>query len=250
MNTLKSLFVLLGFIYHTYSYSTVPCKKICILNNRKCVTSGGYDVYKTVVNGVKGLNAPLDPLHIEKIEGVLENVKYKLTNITLKGLKGCTVTKLKLNVTSTKYGQYLHCPKLISHFRFEAQGNTKKPVLRGKGTATVAAYNYDILNYGLYSVFVNDDHRPHFFIVTQHSKTNLKGKLEFAITNAHLIDTNKVNETVKYMNDRWRGTEKFLHAPIVQKAMTILVYSIDKYSHKRTMGELLPEKKHQHYEKF
>ncbi|CAB3257473.1 unnamed protein product [Arctia plantaginis] len=217
-------------------------KKVCILDNVNCVTSGGFDVYKAVVNGVQGLIAPLDPLHIEKIEGVLENVKYKLTNITMEGLKNCTVTKLTLNATANKYDQYLHCPKLVSHFYFEARENTHKPVLRGKGTATIAAYDYDILNYGLYSVFVNEDHRPHFFIITQDSKTNLKGKLAFGITNANLINTNKVNETVKYMNDRWRQTENFLHKPIVKRAMKILFNKIDIYIRKYTMGEVLPDK--------
>ncbi|CAB3246728.1 unnamed protein product [Arctia plantaginis] len=241
MNTLKSLIVLLGFIYHTYSAE--PCKKICILSDPKCVTKGGYVVYKTVVHGVKDLMIePLDPLHIKSIDGTLENVKYKLTNITLKGLKDCTVTKLTLNATSNKYGQYLNCPKLVSRFCFEAQENTKKPVLSGKGTATVAAYNYDILNYGLYSVFVNEDHRPHFFVITQDSKTNLKGKLEFAITNTHVTSTNKVNETVKYMNHNWRRTEKFLHKPIVKRAMKILISKIDVYIRKFTMGEVLPER--------
>lgn len=59
-----------------------------------CVTKGGLNVFKTVVNGVKGLIEPLDPLYIESIEGEMENVKYKLTNITMRGLKHCTVTKL------------------------------------------------------------------------------------------------------------------------------------------------------------
>lgn len=58
------------------------------------MTKGGFNVFKTVVNGVEGLIEPLDPLHIESIEGEMENVKYKLNNITMRGLKSCTVTKL------------------------------------------------------------------------------------------------------------------------------------------------------------
>lgn len=59
-----------------------------------CVTEGGFNVFKNVVNGVEGLIEPLDPLSIDKIEGEMEDVKYKLTNITMRGLKNCTVTKL------------------------------------------------------------------------------------------------------------------------------------------------------------
>lgn len=51
----------------------------------------------------------------------------------------------RLNVTTNEYHQFLHCPKLVSCFNFEAQQNTDKPVLRGKGTAKVVACEYLLL---------------------------------------------------------------------------------------------------------
>lgn len=60
-----------------------------------------------------------------------------------------------------------------------------------KLNSTFIADDYYIVNYGVYSVFVNDDHRPHFFIVTQDSKSKPRGKLIFGITNATVIDTNE-----------------------------------------------------------
>lgn len=50
-------------------------------------------MYKNVVNGVKDLIKPLDPLCIEEIVGKMGPTKYKLTNITMCGLKNCEVTK-------------------------------------------------------------------------------------------------------------------------------------------------------------
>lgn len=82
---------LLAFIH----MSCVLGKKICVLEDLDCVTRGGFDIYKNVVRGVKGLLKPIDPLNINEIDRDTHSMKYKLTNITLKGLKSCTVTKLK-----------------------------------------------------------------------------------------------------------------------------------------------------------
>lgn len=49
-----------------------------------------------------------------------------------------------------------------------------------------------------------------------------------------------VNETDKYMNDRWQQTEKLLHRPIVKRAMQILIHNTDVYIRKNIMGEVLP----------
>lgn len=55
-----------------------------------CVTRGGLDIFKSV-NKVKGLIEPIDPLHTKKKLRKLKNVKHNLTDITMWGLKHCTV---------------------------------------------------------------------------------------------------------------------------------------------------------------
>lgn len=49
-----------------------------------------------------------------------------------------------------------------------------------------------------------------------------------------------VNETDKYMNDRWQQTENFLHKPIAKRCMQILIDYIDVYIKKKAMGDILP----------
>ncbi|CAB3246722.1 unnamed protein product [Arctia plantaginis] len=234
----KSPWLLLALISTCAAHG---CKKICVLDNLECVTRGGFDVYKNVVKGVKGLLKPIDPLYINEIDGVIESVKYKLTNITMKGLKDCTVTKLKLNVTDSTFKQYLSCPKLMSHFHFKADENSNSPALRLKYYATITAYDYDILNLGKYSVFVKaHENRPHFFILNHQTKTHIKGKLVFELSDGCVMDSRIANETETYMNQHWKETEHSLHSYIVKKAMDILINNIDIYIRAYDMGEVLP----------
>ncbi|CAB3237754.1 unnamed protein product [Arctia plantaginis] len=242
MNALNSVLLLFVLITTcTASYYTYPCKKICIFDNVTCVTRGGFNMYKNVVKGQKGLIMPLDPLHMEEIDGEMASVKFKLTNITMYGLKICAVTKATVNATEDIYKQYLYCPKLISHFHYKAQKHSDTPALHGTGEATIVAYDYNILNYGKYSVFVNKDHRPHFFVKTHDSRTRLKGKLVFEITQGCMVDNRTVKETATYMNQHWWETENKLHKPIVKRAMSILWHNTDIFVRNQTMGEIIPE---------
>lgn len=84
--------------------------------------------------------------------------------------------------------------------------------------------DYYIVNYGQYSVFVNEDHRPHFFVLTQNSKTDLKGKLEFAITKAHVTDTNQGKYlTNKHINNAIR---RFYRVQIFHSYIFISYYPL------------------------
>ncbi|CAB3246726.1 unnamed protein product [Arctia plantaginis] len=239
MKALNSLCLYLVLI--TTCAARNPCKKICIFDNVTCVTRGGFNMYKNVVHGEKGLIMPLDPLHIEEIDGETASVKFKLTKIKMCGLKNCEVTKATVNATDDIYKQYLYCPKLVSHFHFKAQELSDNPELYGTGEATIEAYDYNIVNYGKYSVFVNKDHRPHFFVKTHDSKSRLKGKLVFEITQGYIVDNLTVNQTEAYINQHSTQTEDFIQKPIVKRAMSILWKNTDIFVRKYTMGEIIPE---------
>lgn len=69
---------------------------------------------------------------------------------------------------------------------------------------------------------MNEDHRPHFFVLTQNSKTDLKGKLEFAISKAHITDTSHgKNLTNNHMNN---AIQRFYTVQIVHSHNFISYY--------------------------
>lgn len=71
-------------------------KLSCGLNVTDCLTKGAQNVYKSLVVGVKDLNIePIDPLHLDKADAEFPGLKYQVTNVTMTGLRDCTVELFK-----------------------------------------------------------------------------------------------------------------------------------------------------------
>lgn len=69
-------------------------KNICDFLDVECLTKAANRIFSTLTGGIEGISESTDPMYQELIEGQIESVQYKMTNITFKGMGNCKVTRL------------------------------------------------------------------------------------------------------------------------------------------------------------
>ncbi|CAB3246714.1 unnamed protein product [Arctia plantaginis] len=223
---------------------TVHSKLTCSHNVTECMTKAAQNVYNSLVAGVKDLTEPIDPLHLDKIDADLPGFKYQVTNVTMNGLRDCTVELFKSDEISFNFELDLHCPNLVFTYHYKAKGVILTSVeFDGQGFANVAVDDYYIKIKGKFKKFISvKDQKLYTSIISHFIETDLKGKIKFETDEEINPDKTKSDLAKIAINENYKDTDVLLRTPFLENFITLFVQNLNTYLANFSIDELLPQK--------
>ncbi|XP_049872588.1 circadian clock-controlled protein daywake-like [Pectinophora gossypiella] len=114
-----------------------PFLKKCHASDSKCAKEAAQAAIPIYTAGLPDLGvAPLDPLKIDKLDASTQGLKLTLTDVTVTGLKGCTVKKLQRDAAKWKLFVKVLCDINLEG-TYDMDGNLLVLPIQGNGPVHV-----------------------------------------------------------------------------------------------------------------
>ncbi|XP_049872591.1 circadian clock-controlled protein daywake-like [Pectinophora gossypiella] len=202
----------------------------CNIDDEPCIAKSANIALKKIADGVPDVGVEvLDPLHVDKIDGDLANLKYTLTDNTIKGFKDCEISNVKLDLDNMKILFDLECSNLRINGDYVINGRLIILPIEGEGTFSIIAKKYFITMDTDIKKVAGKDGKDHLSI--KNFKSTLEGRdgLTYDFKNLFHGQKDLSDAVHKFANENWKEVADFVQGPVLNSCLKKIINQVNKY---------------------
>ncbi|XP_075987482.1 uncharacterized protein LOC142984056 [Anticarsia gemmatalis] len=222
MDCLKVLLLFGSWITYVSAFKTISSQSLFLQSIKKVVETS-------------------DPLVLEEIDANLPDVRYRLHDPHLCGLKDCVITNMNICESSSTFNYYLECPHIVLDTDYHLQGIIGDMFVEGDGTAKVTLDDYVFKIDGKLER-VECGGKEYARIKSYFLVIEARGNVCYDLKN--LFDGKEQGKSVEFhefANKNWKDLDKALRPPVFNNYMDLFMRKLNEELENIPIGGIFPE---------
>ncbi|XP_064292200.1 uncharacterized protein LOC128672169 [Plodia interpunctella] len=238
VNMAIGTFLFTVFLFVCSVHTDVPFITKCVSTDASCLKTSAQAAIPIFASGVPEMNIdPLDPLYINRVESITDQLTFTSTDGVITGLGKCVVENVERDTQATKIIFGAVCD-LDYKGKYEVKGQVLIVPFEGKGDISAKLRKLYINVDSLLTVKTDKQGRKHWYIKSYEYNYELRGKTDIQLTK--LFDGNEVLGRAARELLSSSGNEIFMEVgpPILKGIVDKLIKIINKFYHSIDANDL------------